>query len=141
MAKKSFIPWLIHIFTSVLFGILFLFLATNILFAISLPEFGRVIDGDKESVVGFMKHVGSISAFTYLFPEMKSTFADHDVEVYKDDRERNAMITKLEKNLEINPKSRDVLYSLYLLYDKSGNDGKAAHYLRLAQEVDPKIGR
>lgn len=148
MAKKksekestSFVSWAVHIATSILFGLLFLFLATNILFAVSLPDVEPIISGKSEGVVNFMKRARTLSPFPTLFPEIKFMFVNHELEVYKDDRERRDMIVKLEKALVINQKSRDVLYSLYLLYDKSGNESKASEYLQRAREVDPNIGR
>ncbi len=148
MAKKksetnssSFGLWALHIGASILFGVLFLFLATNILFAVSLPDLDTVMSGKKEDVVHFMKRARTLTPFRKLFPEIKSTFVENELEVYKDDRDRRTLILKLEEALKVNPKSRDVLYSLYLLYDKSGDAEKAALYLQQAQEVDPTIDR
>lgn len=146
MAKKksekdilSFSTWSLHILSGILFGILFLFLATNILFAVSLPDIDRVTRGGNEDVVHFMKQARTLRAFQNLFPEIRETFMAHEQEVYKDDHDRRIMITKLESALSINPKSRDVLYSLYLLYDKAGNEEKALTYYLQAKAIDPSI--
>jgi tetratricopeptide (TPR) repeat protein len=146
MAKKkiekdtiSFFSWSFHILSAILFGILFLFLATNILFAVSLPDIDRVTRGKSEDVVHFMKQARMLRAFQVLFPEIRETFMAHEQEVYKDDHDRRIMITKLESALAINPKSRDVLYSLYLLYDKAGNEEKASIYYLQAKAIDPSI--
>lgn len=133
--------WALHMGASILFGIVFIYLATNILFSVSLPAIDTVMSGKSEDVVYFMKRARTLNSFHSLFPELKSIFLAHELEVYKDDRDRRTMISKLEEALIINPKSRDVLYSLYLLYDKSGSTAKAAYYLHRAQEVDPKMGR
>lgn len=146
MAKKktekeseSFTSWFVHIGTSILFGLLFLFLAMNILFAVSLPNIDPITSGKSEGIVNFMRRARTLSPFQTLFPEIKFTFVNHELEVYKDDHDRRDMIDKLEKALTINPKSRDVLYSLYLLHDKAGNVEKASEYLQRSQEVDPAV--
>src|SRR3989344_3093589 len=118
--SASLLSWALQIGTSILFGIIFLFLLANILFAVSLPNIDSVVSGKSEDIVNFMKRARTLTPFHALFPEIKSTFVAYEREVYKDDRERRIMISKLEGALTINPKSRDVLYSLYLLYDKSG---------------------
>ncbi len=139
--SSSYSAWLIHIGTSILFGVLFLFLAINILFAVTLPNLDTFAGANSTGVVNFMKRTRTLPAFKNLFGEIKITFSAHEQEVYKDDRERRALITKLEEAIAINPKSRDVLYTLYLLYEKAGNTEKATEYLERAQAVDPKVGR
>lgn len=136
---RAFTTWTLHTGTSILFGVLFLFLATNILFAVSLPDIDSMISDSNKELVDFMKRARKISSFQRVLYEMKTVFAAHEQEVYKDDRERQQKISRLEEILIINPKSRDVLYSLYLLYDKAGDEQKADEYLQRAKEVDPRV--
>ena len=61
-------------------------------------------------------------------------------EIFQQENDKNLMINYLEQQLIINPKARDILYSLYKLYLVEGNNSRAENYLRRAREVDPAIG-
>jgi Tfp pilus assembly protein PilF len=76
-----------------------------------------------------------------MFPENKLLFSQYEGEIYADERTNRELITTLEEVLVVNPKSRDVLYSLALLYDKNGDELQSAEYLRQARAVDPEVGR
>jgi tetratricopeptide (TPR) repeat protein len=60
-------------------------------------------------------------------------------EVNKEVKERQDTIDLLQKLLEKNPKARDVLYDLAVLYKENYETDKANEYLKRAQEVDPSI--
>ena len=62
-------------------------------------------------------------------------------EVFAKDNKRKETIAKFESLLQKNPKSRDLLYNLYLLYQEDGNGTKAEEYLRRAKVIDPMIER
>ena len=49
------------------------------------------------------------------------------------------MINNLEQQLIINPKARDILYSLYQLYLAEGDKNKAGEYLKRTKDVDPTL--
>ena len=59
--------------------------------------------------------------------------------VYAEKVKKRSMINKLERELVINPKARDILYSLYQLYLAEGDKNQANNYLKRAKEVDPSI--
>ena len=60
-------------------------------------------------------------------------------DVFRPELEQNAKIKSLEAALTRNSKSRDVLYSLYLLYKEKGDQKTATNYLLRAKELDPNI--
>jgi len=59
--------------------------------------------------------------------------------IFKQENRKKEMINNLEQQLIINPKARDILYSLYQLYLAEGDKNKANDYLRRAREVDPSL--
>lgn len=60
-------------------------------------------------------------------------------EIIRQENTKKDLINNLEQQLTINPKARDVLYSLYQLYLAEGDKGIANDYLRKAKTVDPNI--
>ena len=138
--KKEEKPWLNHVGLTVLYGVLFFFLVANIILSQQFPSlYYSVIYEEKPALVEFFKRGKMLNSFQTLFPEIKSVFSEHEVEIYQEDRSRRELISQLETLLEKNPKSRDILYSLYLLYDREGNESKALEYLKLAQAIDPSV--
>jgi tetratricopeptide (TPR) repeat protein len=131
-----------HFGLSVWYGVLFLFLAMNILFSQLVPqEYFQLWTEDKSSVIEFFKRARTLPAFQELFPENKNLFAQYEGDIYADERHTRDLIEKLEAALIVTPKSRDVLYSLSVLYEKNGDASKASEYLRRAREIDPEVGR
>ena len=59
--------------------------------------------------------------------------------VPKKDKKRKETMAEFESLLQKNPKSRDLLYNLYLLYNEDGNKIKAEEYLKKAKEIDPTV--
>ena len=49
------------------------------------------------------------------------------------------VINNIEQQLLINPKSRDVLYSLYQLYLAEGRQEQSGRIFKEGKEVDPNI--
>ena len=60
-------------------------------------------------------------------------------EIFRQENKRKELIKNLEQQLIINPKARDILYSLYQLYLSEGDKNRAGEYLKRAKEVDPTI--
>lgn len=137
---KSQRAWIKHIFVSIGYGILFFFLISNILFSQRLPDlFFNLADEQADAMITFLKHGKEIPSFYLYESEIQEQLANHEAEIYKEERQRQELIQKLEVLLAQNPRSRDVLYSLYLLYDKSGDEMKAQQFLLRAKEIDPNV--
>lgn len=129
-----------HIIHTVGYGILFFFLVMNILFSQQLPSlYFSIINEEAGAMVTFLKYGKDIPAFRLIASEIQDQFLLYGNEIYKEERHRQQLIQKLETLLAQNPQSRDVLYSLYLLYDRSGDEITAQHYFQRAKEIDPGI--
>ena len=124
-----------------LYLFLFLFILLNI-FSSQLisPLYYRIVKEDKSAVVSFLSKTKNLPAF-FLFLEMSKNIYGNSLEqeVFAEDNKRKEMIAKFESFLEKNPKSRDLLYNLYLLYKEGGDGIKAEEYLKRAKEIDPLI--
>ncbi|GEM_PF-1549960 len=111
------------------------FLGFNIYFSQNLPKsFFGLVNLQKRSVIEFLEKIQKTESFFSQLKYFETLYANKDLkkEVFRKEEEKKQMIKKLEQILEKNPKSRDVLYSLFLLT-------KDKTYLKRAQEVDPEI--
>jgi len=126
---------------SVFFAFLSLVLLSNIVVSQTThPLYFQIINDDKKAVVEFLKKIKPIAEFPYFFEMSKKIYGEEiEKDVFAETWERKAMIIKLEQLLVKNPKARDVLYGLYLLYHKEGNKIKANEYLDKAKEIDPSL--
>lgn len=91
-------------------------------------------------MVSFLQKIKKLPVFNQ-FLSMNSNIYGPSImdEINNIETARKQNIGKLESLLEKNPKSRDVLYDLYLLYKEEGNNMRAQQYLEKAKAVDPSI--
>ena len=111
------------------------FLGFNIYFSQNLPKnFFGLVEFQKKSVIEFLEKIQKTKYFFSQLKYFETLYPNEDLkkEVFKKEKEKKQMIKKLEQILEKNPKSHDVLYSLFLLT-------KDKTYLKKAQEIDPEI--
>ena len=106
------------------------------------PLYFQLVKEDKKAVVSFLSKIKMLPAFP-LFLQMNKNIYGGSLkqEVFAKDNKRKETIAKFESLLQKNPKSRDLLYNLYLLYQEDGNGTKAEEYLRRAKVIDPMIER
>lgn len=129
-----------HIGAAIGYGLLFFFLIVNILFSQFIPSpYFALLHSDKNTMIEFLKQSRSASYFPILYPEIQTIFASKEEEIYGAERRREALIERLEILKEENPKSRDILYSLHLLYEKAGDEAKSEQYLHQAAAIDPGV--
>ena len=121
--------------------LLFIFLYINIISSQSIsPLYFNLVNGDKTAAVEFLKKLQTHPDFVDQFNFYKGFFgSDVQAALSADSRERNMQIQKLEVLLKQNPRARDVLYALSVLYNEEGNKAKAEEYMKKTQEVDPNI--
>ncbi len=121
--------------------IIFSFLFANIFFSqLISPLFFRLVDNDKKAVIEFLEKIKTLPQFSQELEKYKKIYGKSiDEEVFAKERQRKQMVKKLEQILEKNPKARDVLYNLYLLYNEMGDKIKAQKYLERARAIDPNI--
>lgn len=88
----------------------------------------------------FLKALRSQPKFEQEMDRQKAFFGQNiESEVFQDEIKRQQRIRQLEYVLQRNPKARDVLYALYVLYNQEGKNQVANQYLKRAQEVDPNL--
>ncbi len=121
--------------------LLILFLGTNIFFSQNINNlFNDLINFNEKSAIDFLKKIKNENYFQNQLLYFENIFQKPlKNEVFKEENERNEKIKKLEQILEKNPYSRDVLYSLSILYQQKGDEKKTKEYLRIINEIDPEI--
>jgi len=129
------------IYISFFFLIAFLFLLLNIYFSQKIPPlYSKFVSEDKQAIITYLKQIKNLPIFKKDLKKFSIIFGEKiEKAVFLEEEERKIKIKKLETVLQKNPKSRDVLYSLYKLYQESGNYQLAEKYLQKAKEVDPVI--
>ena len=135
---------LTHKIAKLLLGIfLFLFLLFNLITSqLISPLYFKLLKEDKAAVVGFLRKIKKLPVFLSFLEINKKIYGNSfEQEVLAPDIKRNKLIEDYELLLLKNPKSRDLLYNLYLLYQEDGNEIRAEEYLRRAKEVDPSIDK
>ena len=104
------------------------------------PLYIQVVNEDKSGVVNYLKKIVSLTIYKKELSIYKITYGEGlENIVLAEKLARDNKIQKLEQLLVNSPKSRDVLYGLFLLYQEDGNKIKAEKYLQAAREVDPSI--
>ncbi len=124
----------------IIFVVLFAYLIFNIQLSQSIhPLYGSFITEDINSAVELTKktrylpeakEIRSIQSQVYG-PEFDNIMASDETAIQQ-------KIDVYQQALAQNPKSRDVLYNLYLLY-KYNADPRAEEYLQKAQAIDPMV--
>lgn len=122
-------------------GFFVFFLTINIISSQTISStFFKFANNDRSATVNFLQKIKDL-------PDYQNILRMHDniygksirTEIYSEESKKKALINNLEQQLTINPKARDILYSLYQLYLAEGNKNKADYYLQQAKEVDPII--
>jgi len=123
------------------FILIFVYVLTNIFFSQNLSHlYFELVKEDRAAVVNFLNKIKKLPIFPEYLRVNKKIYGDAlEKEVFAENVKRKQTIAEAELLLEKNPKSRDILYNLYLLYKEDGDDIKAGEYLRRAKEVDPAI--
>ncbi|MEK7109969.1 MAG: hypothetical protein AAB876_02000 [Patescibacteria group bacterium] len=124
-----------------LVGFFIFFLIINLISNQTISSiFFKFANNDRVAAVSFLQKIKGL-------PDYQNILKMHDniygksirAEIYSEESKKKALINNLEQQLTINPKARDVLYSLYKLYLQEGDMGKAGEYLKRAREVDPLL--
>ena len=100
-----------------------------------------MINNNKKAVVSFLEKIKTFPEFPKILEMNKNIYGKTvEEETFRQKNDKNLMISNFEQKLKINPKARDILYSLYLLYKEKGDNLTAEKYLKQAKEIDPAIG-
>jgi tetratricopeptide (TPR) repeat protein len=104
------------------------------------PIYFRFINNDKNVTISFLEKIKTFPEFQKILEMNKNIYGKTvEEETFRQENNKKLMINNLEQILIKNPKARDVLYSLYLLYKEKGDNLTAEKYLKQAKEVDPSI--
>lgn len=124
-----------------LVGFFIFFLIINLISSQTISSiFFKFVNNDRAATVSFLQKIKDL-------PDYQNILRMHDniygksirAEINSEESKKKALINNLEQQLAINPKARDILYSLYQLYLAEGDKNKADYYLQQAIEVDPSI--
>lgn len=120
----------------------FLIVAANVYASQSFsPLFYDLVYYKKRAaVVDFLRKIEHENEFQIQYQYLKAVWGERlGEDVFKDTVSREQKTRQLSALLEKNPKSRDVLLSLSLLYYDGGNIQKASEYYQKAKEIDPWV--
>jgi len=123
------------------FILIFAFLFLNFVFSqLISPLYLRFVNNDKKATISFLQKIKTLSEYQKIL-EMNNNIYGPTVkeEIFQQENKKKVMTNNLEQQLTINPKARDILYSLYQLYLAEGDKNRANDYLKRAREVDPSI--
>jgi len=136
--KHKIIKQYLKIYLCVL---VFLILILNIISSQSISFiYFKFVNNDKPLTIAFLQKIKTLPEYEKIL-EMNNNIYRSTVkaEIIRQENTKKDLINNLEQQLTINPKARDVLYSLYQLNLAEGNTTKANNYLRQARKVDPNI--
>jgi tetratricopeptide (TPR) repeat protein len=122
-------------------GVLTMYLLLNIISSqfVSSLYFG-LVNNDRDAIRGFLTRIKILPEFKSEMEKYKNILgASIEDEVYQHSVEVQEAITRLEDVSDSGVRSKDIYYSLYLLYNEIGNQNRAQEYLRRARSIDPSI--
>ena len=121
---------------------IFILLIINLISSQTIsPIYFQMINNNKKAVVSFLEKIKTFPEFQKILEMNKNIYGKTvEEETFRQENKKRLMINNLEQKLIKNPKARDVLYSLYLLYKEKGDNLTVEKYLKQAREVDPAIG-
>jgi len=136
--KHKIIKQYLKIYLCVL---VFLILILNIISSQSISFiYFKFVNNDKPLTIAFLQKIKTLPEYEKIL-EMNNNIYRSTVkaEIIRQENTKKDLINNLKQQLTINPKARDVLYSLYQLNLAEGNTTKANNYLRQARKVDPNL--
>jgi tetratricopeptide (TPR) repeat protein len=124
-----------------LISFLLAFLVFNIIFSQFFPSsYFKFANNDRKTTVNFLQKITGLPEYQNILKMNYGIYGSTlKTEIFAEESKKKAMINNLEQQLTINPKARDILYSLYKLYLAEGDKKQANIYLMRAREVDPSI--
>ncbi len=121
--------------------VLFFFLIFNLISSqVISPLYFQLVSNNKKAVISFLEKIKTFPEFQKILEMNKNIYGKTiEEETFRQENDKNLMMNNLEQKLMINPKARDILYSLFLLSKEKGDTKMAEKYLRRAKTVDPII--
>ena len=104
------------------------------------PLYFQLVNENKDSIVRFLTLIKPAPFFMKEYIRYKNTYgASIDTVVFKEDKETEKQIQKLEGALNKNPQARDILIELSRLYKNMGDSNTSNKYEEKARSIDPSI--
>lgn len=123
-------------------GVIMIGLIGNIVGSQLIPSsYFAFVQEDKTAAVELLRAMKLRPEFPTLAGIQRSIYGPSiDQELFAEERGREERINELEELLKSNPKSRDVLYALSVLYKEKKDMSRSDAYLKRAREIDPLVG-
>lgn len=124
-----------------LYIVICIFLLLNIFLSQFIsPLYFQMMNENQKIFVYYLKSIRSLPQFSSELLRLKNTYGNElQNDVYSKEIEEKRMIQKYEQILDKNMYSRDILYSLFFLYDQTGDKKVAQEYLNRAKTIDPSL--
>ena len=121
--------------------LIFAFLSLNFISSQTIsPLYSKLVNNDKVTIISFLEKIKNFPEYQKILGMNNNIYGKTvEEEILKQENQKKEMIKNLEQKLNLNPKARDVLYSLYQLNLAEGNINQASDYLRRAKKIDPSI--
>jgi hypothetical protein len=104
------------------------------------PLYSRVFDDNPKVMVEFLRQIRGTAEYERFAAMAINTYGDTiEAEVNRERLQRKYDISQLEEVLAKNPKARDVLVALAILYRRDDNMEKYEEYKARALVVDPAV--
>ncbi len=143
MSKKLFKTHKINAFQIKMFFFFFLtiFLIFNIASSqIISPAYYDLVEGGRKNAAEYLKRIRSLPVFENELERHKKIYGEIIVkDVFEEENAVEEEIKNFERILEKNTYSRDILYSLYLLNIRKGDEKAATEYLEQVRKIDPSF--
>jgi len=121
--------------------LIFTFLFLNLIFSQFIsPLYFQINNNNQKATISFLQKIKTLPEYQKIL-EMNNNIYGSTVKetIFREENKKKEMINNFEQQLIINPKARDVLYSLYQLYLSEGDKNRAMEYLKQTKEIDPSI--
>jgi len=141
----SSIPHQKNVFTKAVALTIFIsvsaFLLLNMIFPQMVnPAYFQIMNDNENSAIYYLQSIQHLPQFSSDYLRFKNIYGERlENTMLADKNAQIKMMQQFEQILVKNPYSRDILYSLFLIYERLGNKNIAQEYLRRAKEIDPSL--
>lgn len=131
----------LKLYFSVLLLLFLFFLLLNIFSSQQISSiYFQLMNNNRQATVEFLKRINKHPQFSFFLETNRNIFNHFlENEVFNEQRIKEEKIAQLKSLLQKNPKSRDIIYSLYLFNKDLGNNQQAEKYLKMAKQIDPEV--
>ncbi len=117
------------------------FLLFNILFSQAVsPFYFQMANDSQDAAVYYLQSIRPLPQFSSELARLKNVYGTRlENSVFVKETEEKILIQNYEQMLQKNPYARDILLSLFSIYNKIGNKELALEYLGRAKNIDPLL--